>query len=514
MDYLFKFIKDKIKKIDDFSFDDHNFDFLNDFFKEYRLVNADTLRNADRARLITVFIISLNPDMDADYVYDFVSSNEEGFLNMSKKHLDLIRKCIEDDTLFTRCRQLFSFFKGDNDVYHNILKFYKENGIGIETLTINVSINKMKEDFSLSNNVISALGEAHNIQINNNKRNKIIKEFYKDDILVNNLHVLFSDIRSMYEEDLKNRNRLYKEHNRLKKSYEDLLSYMKKAVSKGAIIEYNDGMFGKIKDVDFKKIVLKYIYIYNKEIYDNVNSRYMNLINNSLLSYSRLLDSYGISVDHDSLIIITERNSVDDLDIMIKTLKLKGFDISTISMIIQVSSLSTIKYLVSLIEKGIINKDLLLSDLNLFNKDSSVYKNFVSILNMFEDKKINPNFFQGSQHIYLIDKNIIEENINILIEYKLFNFLKCGGYYSFFNSFNLRDSINTLRSLKLDSYLVNDLTILNYSSRFNRLEVLNVLNVSISSYDELLSYLTDDNFFIPDSMIPSYLSDTSFSKSL
>ena len=30
MDYLFKFIKDEIKKIDDFSFDDHNFDFLNE----------------------------------------------------------------------------------------------------------------------------------------------------------------------------------------------------------------------------------------------------------------------------------------------------------------------------------------------------------------------------------------------------------------------------------------------------------------------------------------------------
>ena len=144
---------------------------------------------------------------------------------------------------------------------------------------------------------------------------------------------------------------------------------------------------------------------------------------------------------------------------------------------------------------------------------ASVYKNFISIINMIKQNQINPYYFSNCQDIYLIDINLLNDNINILNEYKLFGNMKAGEDYKFFNNVNLKESIEIIFNLGLGNYL-KDLTILNYADKFNRLRILKMLNISIESREQLISILTTNKFFVPDEMIPKYVDIHNKSKSL
>ena len=87
----------------------------------------------------------------------------------------------------------------------------------------------------------------------------------------------------------------------------------------------------------------------------------------------------------------------------------------------------------------------------------------------------------------------------------LLNNIKGEDNYNFFDNNNLDLAIDILLELGLEEYLEEDLALLNYSNRFNRLRLLKSLNITISSKEELIKYLTDNNFFVPDSKLDEYI---------
>ena len=83
--------------------------------------------------------------------------------------------------------------------------------------------------------------------------------------------------------------------------------------------------------------------------------------------------------------------------------------------------------------------------------------------------------------------------------------MKTGLNYNFLSNKDLASSIDVLLELGYESYLEEDIELLNYANYFKRLQVLKSLNMPVSSKEELLSILTTEKFFIADDALDSYI---------
>lgn len=515
MEDLFNFIDQLIIKIDEYNVEkDDNFKFLENFFEEHKPINIETLLNGERARLLTVLIICQQPSLDANEIYEVLSKNEDSLLIMNEKHLNSISALINEKLDKNIVGTIFSLFDDKRlNLYVDIYDLYNKYNIDDYSLAINVVINIMIEDIEKYKEYLSLINEIFDKDTNERKSKKVIDMCLKANFKVNDLIEVFNKARAYYMSLVKEIKNIEKKKNKLRNSYSELRKYIEYSVSRGEIIRYNDNIFSKITDEEIRKIILQYIYLYNKDIYLETNNKYNQLAKNSVLNYKVLLSKYKINLSEESIEQIISRHSIDKLEEILKILSDNCFEMNDIAIILQISELETIKEIIALLAIGYINKNLLVKNLNLFNIDSSVYKNFISIINMIKQNQINPYYFSNCQDIYLIDINLLNDNINILNEYKLFGNMKAGEDYKFFNNVNLRESIEIIFNLGLGNYL-KDLTILNYADKFNRLRILKMLNISIESREQLISILTTNKFFVPDEMIPKYVDIHNKSKSL
>ena len=124
---------------------------------------------------------------------------------------------------------------------------------------------------------------------------------------------------------------------------------------------------------------------------------------------------------------------------------------------------------------------------------------------MLKEQEINPRNFEETQIIFISDPSIVQRNIEFLKAYSFDKSIIKGIDYRFLLNENLLEVLDLFIELGLESFLEEDLSILNYYKNINRIRAMKELNIPITSLDELKEILTTDQFLLSDEDIMKYV---------
>ncbi len=289
-------------------------------------------------------------------------------------------------------------------------------------------------------------------------------------------------------------------------AYDNLEDAIYRELSKqGVEIKMPDKVVSRVPSADIRKHALRLIYQHNMEIYEQKEQEYIELSKNDTSHYQVLLAKFGISPNEYEVGTIMN-NSLSDIEEIISIIGSHGIkDTTSILTILKTSDLETVKAYSSLIEKGIITRELIKNHLNLFNPNSKEYENMMRNQQVIQERKINPRYFTQTETVLLTPHQRFRNNLDILENYQLTGLLQTGIDTTFMTNNSLSQAIDLLLELGYEKNLEESLELLNHSEKFNRLRLLKSLNIPVTSTEELFEVLTTTKFFVPDEQIDDYI---------
>ena len=261
----------------------------------------------------------------------------------------------------------------------------------------------------------------------------------------------------------------------------------------------------KIPNEEIRLHTLRTVYTHNKAVYDAMSAEYKTLAANDASHYQILLAKHGISPETYQVGTIMN-NSIEDTEEMLQQLaRLKITSAKDIIKVLSQSNLETIKPIVELVDRGIITSELIVNNNNMLNPTSKEYENFMTNLEVVLEKRINPRHLNACEYVFLSTHSRFKENLEVLESYDLTSSIKTGKDYDFLAGTELTLAIDTLLELGYEKNLLENLELLNYKDKFDRLRVLKALNVPVTTTEDLLEVLTTDKFIMPDNVIENYI---------
>ena len=518
--------------------EDKQLTFYENFFKNDSYASIKELLKAEKIDVAIAIIMTENPELDAEYVRRAVEDNRvlfESENNQTLKSLtDLLcdlqnagyykvirnrfatgRKISlndifhENGTLIILFNKLLESFELEPEKFVSFMDLYESYNIPVtQALVTCLVMNQMKEEYDSYKQKLEEIGEERGKKIRNRRQERFVNDLLETDWNFKNILNPLRLAREYYERKSRDQKAKKKYNLKLREAYTTLEKEIQKAINDGTEIKGVDKLVSKIDNETIRKQVLMVIYLHNKTIYDKTTEEYQKLIANSSSKYQVLLAKYGVSPeDYDVGTIMG--NSIEDLEEMLKVLS--SLNIKTPIDILQITSISNLETLSNyqaLIERGIITKGLLLTNNDLLNPESKTYESFMRNLALIRERKINPLMFTSCEEVLTAKHKTFTTSIETLYDYSLETQMKTGLNYSFLSNKDLASSIDILLELGYESYLEEDIELLNYANRFKRLQVLKSLNMPVSSKEELLDILTTEKFFIADDVIDSYIYNT------
>lgn len=321
---------------------------------------------------------------------------------------------------------------------------------------------------------------------------------------LNDTKRIIYNARSYYDKLKQNSNSEKRAYRRELAVYETLNENVNKILSTGEIKNIKDLLF-RISNPKVRFELLKMIYFHNQEIYESLIEEYQSLSFEPSSKYQSLLDRYGI-LPNTYQVASVMNNSLTDVEEMLRHIVSLGITIpNEILSIIQRSTLTVIKFLTIQVSRGFIDPELLKNNMNVFFENSSEHTNLIENLAYFKENGLNPQYLKSNQELFLLPNENLKRNFNVLTDYNLLSSMKSGINCSFLSSQSLESGIDTILELGYEEFLVQNLSLLNYQSRFKRLIVLKELNIPVTSIEELESVLTTDKFLITDEDIDAYI---------
>ncbi len=250
---------------------------------------------------------------------------------------------------------------------------------------------------------------------------------------------------------------------------------------------------------------LKLMYLHNEEVYNDIDKRYNDLSNNKRLKYQSLLSNYDIKLSSLSLLQIP----YDKLDRSLQLLRKFGITNTTMPYILENTTVEILEEINLYLERGIINKKFIKNNY-LILLPGEEYNNLSNNIKLLEGENINPSTFNASSKVLLTDNKLFIDNINTLKEYNLLNSMKTTGNYNFLGKANLVTIIDKLLELGMEKILEENIGLLN-NKNLDRLYILKLLDIEVSSYEELVAYLNLKNFYVDDADIFNYVSKSNVS---
>ena len=391
------------------------------------------------------------------------------------------------------------------EAFLDFIDLFLEHSHGfVLALSTVATLREIKEDKEMHYQMIQEISEEEGAKIKGKVQDKWVTELIHGDYNVSNLLKPITNARNEYqhlEQEQKNRRRYL---SKSKLIYEQLETNLYKAISEGEVRNI-ETLLKKVPSDEIRLAILKLVYKHNHEIYTKLSAEYQELSANDASHYQVLLAKYGISPE-DYEVGTVMGNSIDELSQMLEILsKLKIASPEELLIIIQNSDLETINNLNGLYEKNIITTNLLSNHHGLFNPSSKEYEDFMRNLSLITKKKLNPHYFTASEEVLVTPHQKVESSIKILEDYSLVSNIKTGMNLSFLKEEDLAPAIDTLLELGYEKNLEESLELLNYKDKFDRLRVLKVLNIPVSSTEELIEVLTSPKFYVPDTEIPNYI---------
>lgn len=515
--------------------EDTQLTFYEEFFKNDNYASIKSLLKADKLDLATAIIMTEHPELDANYVKQAVLDNRVFFENESKetlrsltetlsnlhnagyyrvirdrfasgKKIDLTDILHENGLILILFNNLLDMFKVEPQKFVSFMDLFEKYPINVtQALVTGEVLNSIKKEYDSYIQKLDEIGEENGKKIRTRKQDRVVNDLINYDWNVQNILKPTKLAREYYERKRSEQKSQKKYNLKLREAYNELEREVRQAINSGNEIKGIGKLLSKIDNANIRQQALKVIYLHNKAIYEKTSIEYQRLIENSSSRYQVLLAKYGISPEDYDVGTVME-NSIEDLEQMLNTLSSLGIKMPTdILKFATSSNLETISNYQTLIEKGIITSELLLSHKDLLNPNSKTYESFIRNLALIREKKVNPLSFRDSQEVLTTSHKTFSKSVETIYAYELQSQMRTGMNYSFLGVEDLDVSIDTLLELGLESILEEDIEVLNYAARFNRLKLLKSLNMPVSSKEELLSILTTDKFFVPDSEIESYI---------
>lgn len=258
-----------------------------------------------------------------------------------------------------------------------------------------------------------------------------------------------------------------------------------------------------VKDEDMKKAFLKLIYEHNKVYYEELENEYNRLNQNDSNKYVALLQKYNISFTQEDVKEIMRRNNIDDTLEIIKNIVKLNLTTQNVE-ILKHTSLDKFMRIKNLVDCGYISSKYLNTNEKFMWDESNlldIYEENISYLDKFN---LNPGMFINITDVIIYSFDSFSNNLKILNDYGLLKYLKNVDNLSFLRDINLVSKIDKFLELGYESFLENDLGILNLSN-LKRLDILKSLNMPITDISTMYKVLSDQKFIIDDSKIDEYL---------
>ena len=284
---------------------------------------------------------------------------------------------------------------------------------------------------------------------------------------------------------------------------EAALELLEKEIKKKEITNVR-ALIKKIQDPKIKEIILLIVYKHNLSYMNELKEEYDKLLSNSTTRYISLLNEYGITIDENNLGSINH-NSIDDLNIILSILKNIALPDYLYLNVLNITNLETSKEIKELTIKGYITGNVVLNNIDIFNKNNNLLNILKTNIKLFNNYQINPTIFSDIEEILFINSSLLDKNLKILENYNLIKSLKNSNNYNFLLNIDLAKLIDKYLELGYESLLEQDLDILNYQDT-RRVEILNNMGIILEK-DEFIDMFEYNKFFIPDEMLNGYIND-------
>lgn len=352
----------------------------------------------------------------------------------------------------------------------------------------------LRDDYEKFNEALEMYGP-------NSKERKFLVQSFKNDFDLDEISKEFRYMRGYYEYIQKEFTCKKKTANKELSSYRMLEQKIVQAIQKEEITDVRK-LISKINDEEIRLKVLQLVYEHNKDYYEKLLAEYNELSQNSTIHYQRLLKDNDIEIDAQTIM----QNSVQNVKEMITKLKSVGITSSKIiGEILQVTDIETFNQVISFFMSSTLTSKITNITPMIFNKDSDEYKNLQINTKMLKEQGINPRNFEETQIIFISEPSLVQRNIEFIKAYSFDKSIIKGKDYTFLLNENLLEVLDKMLELGLESFIEEDLSILNYYKNINRIRVIKELNIPITSLDELKEILTTDQFLLADEDIMKYV---------
>ena len=507
-------------------------DFLTKFYKENSFGGIDGMLTMDLTDFVTAYVMSYVTNEDRDEAFTYLNKSIEAIRGLIENTTDeemddLINICNAISRIegLKTVRDLFadpnrrrSKLKLTNILSNKIIssddleflfELSEQEGCNIaELFNLYCHVEEpfdnalcMVHDMKALRDDYEKFNEALEMYGPNSKERKFLVQSFKNDFDLDEISKEFRYMRGYYEYIQKEFTCKKKTANKELSSYRMLEQKIVQAIQKEEITDVRK-LISKINDEEIRLKVLQLVYEHNKDYYEKLLAEYNELSQNSTIHYQRLLKDNDIEIDAQTIM----QNSVQNVKEMITKLKSVGITSSKIiGEILQVTDIETFNQVISFFMSSTLTSKITNITPMIFNKDSDEYKNLQINTKMLKEQGINPRNFEETQIIFISEPSLVQRNIEFIKAYSFDKSIIKGVDYTFLLNENLLEVLDKMLELGLESFIEEDLSILNYYKNINRIRVIKELNIPITSLDELKEILTTDQFLLADEDIMKYV---------
>lgn len=393
-------------------------------------------------------------------------------------------------------------YKNDLLKISSFLKFYEN---APESITVIMNLVLAHRELKKASDFTKDLKENGYCGYTNREEKRFLESKVK-------LYNKICDAKSILNEVSKIRNLVDEQRSRASKyeknirkelcGYDKALTLLDASLKRREITNAKE-IIKNVKDEDMKKAFLKLIYEHNKVYYEELENEYNRLNQNDSNKYVALLQKYNISFTQEDVKEIMRRNNIDDTSEIIKNIVKMNLSINNAELL-KHTSLEKFMRVKNLVDSGYISvKYLNTNESFMWDESNSldIYEENISYLDKFN---LNPGMFINITDVIIYSFDSFSNNLKILNDYGLLKYLKNVDNLSFLGDINLVSKIDKFLELGYESFLENDLGILNLSN-LKRLDILKSLNMPITDISTMYKVLSDQKFIIDDSKIDEYL---------
>lgn len=393
-------------------------------------------------------------------------------------------------------------YKNDLLKISSFLKFYENDP---ESITVIMNLVLAHRELKKASDFTKDLKENGYCGYTNREEKRFLESKVK-------LYNKICDAKSILNEVSKIRNLVDEQRSRASKyeknirkelcGYDKALTLLDVSLKRREITNAKE-IIKNVKDEDMKKAFLKLIYEHNKVYYEELENEYNRLNQNDSNKYVALLQKYNISFTQEDVKEIMRRNNIDDTSEIIKNIIKMNLSINNAELL-KHTSLEKFMRVKNLVDSGYISAKYLNTNEKFMWDESNlldIYEENISYLDKFN---LNPGMFINITDVIIYSFDSFSNNLKILNDYGLLKYLKNVDNLSFLGDINLVSKIDKFLELGYESFLENDLGILNLSN-LKRLDILKSLNMPITDISTMYKVLSDQKFIIDDSKIDEYL---------